>query len=218
VILAALFALSAGLRAQDKPPAPAPTQEAARPPAGDWQPLFDGKTLKGWKETPFAGRGKVTVQDGVILLGTGAMTGITRTDAFPKSNYEVRLEAQRVSGSDFFAGITFPVGESFLTWINGGWGGRVVGISSLDDEDAAENETSRVVEFENGRWYRLLLRVTDETVEAWIDGEQVVGVELAGRKLGLRFGEIELSAPFGIATYSTTGALRKLEYRLLPTP
>jgi len=24
--------------------------------------------------------------------------------------------------------------------------------------------------------------------------------------------------PFGIATYSTTGALRKLEYRLLPPP
>jgi hypothetical protein len=185
---------------------------------GEWQPLFDGKTLNGWKETPFTGRGKVTIQDGTIILGTGAMTGITRTAWFPKSNYEVRMEAERVSGSDFFAGITFPVGEAFLTWINGGWGGSLVGISSLDDEDASENETSCIVDFENRHWYSLLLRVTDAAVEAWIDGDEYIDVGLAGRALSLRFGEIELSAPFGIATYETTGAIRKLEYRLIPPP
>ncbi len=207
--------LAAVAHAQDKapelPPAPNPL-----PKAGEWQSLFDGKTLAGWKETPFSGRGKVTVQDGTIVLWDGAMTGITRTTWFPRINYEVRMDAMRVSGYDFFAGITFPVGDSYLTWINGGWGGRLVGISSIDDADASENETARVVEFENKRWYSLLLRVTDDSVEAWIDGEQVIGVATPGRKLSLRFGEIDLSIPFGIATYSTTGALRKIEYRLLP--
>src|ERR1039458_6583443 len=28
---------------------------------------------------------------------------------------------------------------SFLTWINGGWGGSIVGLSSLDGNDASEN-------------------------------------------------------------------------------
>ncbi len=191
---------------------------AQPPPAGQWQSLFDGKTLAGWKETNFAAHGQVRIQDGAIVLGTGAMTGINWTKWFPKSNYELRLEAARLAGSDFFAGITFPVGDFFLTWINGGWGGRLVGLSSLDGNDASENETATVVQFENNRWYALRLRVTGDAIEAWIDDEQVIGVEYAGRQLSLRPGEIELSAPFGIATYSTTGALRKLEYRLLAPP
>jgi hypothetical protein len=213
----AMLLLGGGLAAQQNAPnPPLPPPPNPLPPAGEWQSLFDGKTLKGWKETPFSARGKVTIQDGTLVLGTGAMTGVTWTDWFPRGNYEVRMEAMRVSGYDFFAGITFPVGDSYLTWINGGWGGRLVGISSLDGEDASENETGQVVAFENGRWYRLLLRVAENAVQAWIDGEKIIGVDLTGRELSLRPGEIELSVPFGIATYSTAGALRNIEYRLLP--
>ena len=216
---AVLCGSTVGAAGQDAGAAPAkPPQAAVRPPVGEWQSLFDGKTLAGWKETPFAARGKVSIQDGTILLGTGAMTGINWTNWFPKCNYEVRFEAARLSGSDFFAGLTFPVQDSFLTWINGGWGGSIVGLSSLDDNDASENETATVAQFQNNQWYSLRLRVTDQMVEAWIDDEQVIGVEYAGRKLSLRPGDIELSVPFGFATYSTTGGLRKLEYRLLAPP
>ncbi len=104
----------------------------------------------------------------------------------------------------------------YLTWINGGWGGWVVGLSSLDTEDASENETGRSYQFKNGQWYTLLLRVANARVDAWIDGEQVIGVDLPGRELSLRPGEIELSVPFGIASYDTAAAIRKIEYRLLP--
>ena len=41
-----------------------------------------------------------------------------------------------------------------------------------------------------------------------------VGIE--GRTVGLRYGEIKLSAPLGFASYATTGGLRKIEYRVLP--
>jgi hypothetical protein len=34
---------------------------------------------------------------------------------------------------------------------------------------------------------------------------------------GLRHGKTKLSAPFGFASYATEGALRKIEYRLLPS-
>jgi len=201
---------------------PQPPQEMAPPPdpppVGEWRRLFDGQSLKGWKETPFTARGKVRVENGTLILGAGYMTGVTWTEWFPKSNYEVRLEAARLEGSDFFAGITFPVKDSYCTWINGGWGGGVVGLSSIDGQDASENETSSFRQFERGRWYALRLRVTDDEIQAWIDGEEVIYVALEGRTIGLRFGEIELSVPFGIATYSTTGAIRNLEYRLLPPP
>ncbi len=191
---------------------------AAQSKAEEWRPLFDGKSLDGWKETAFTARGKVTIEKGAIILGTGYMTGITYTKEFPLSNYEIRYEAARLDGSDFFASITFPVKDSHLTWVLGGWGGTLVGLSSLDGMDASENETSTDWTFQRGRFYRFRLRVTDDRVTGWIDDQWAVDVLVTSRTIGLRYGEIELSRPLGIASWSTTGAVRKIEYRTLPPP
>jgi hypothetical protein len=191
--------------------------QASKDSPARWKPLFDGSSLQGWRETPFSGRGKVRVENGAIVLGKGLLTGITWTEVFPRFNYEVRLQAMRVDGYDFFAGITFPVHDSFCSWINGGWGGMVVGLSSLDDMDAAENDTSIRRNFESGHWYAFRLRVTEDRIQAWIDDEAVIDAYIGSRMVGLRPGEIELSKPLGIASYSTTAKLRKLEYRLLET-
>jgi hypothetical protein len=187
------------------------------PPAGQWRSMFDGKTLKGWKETPFPGHGTVKIENGEIILtpGSGAMTGINWTDAFPKQNYELRLEAARLQGGDFFAGITFPLFNSFCSWINGGWNGEVVGLSSLDGYDASENETSQRVQFQKGRWYKLRLQVTAQRIAAWIDDEPIFEFAVGSREVGLRYGDIELSKPFGIAAFRTVAGLRKIEYRVL---
>ena len=140
--------------------------------------MFDGETLAGWRETPFAGHGEVHCQDGVIVLGMGdPFTGINWTNDFPKMNYEVALDAMRVMGSDFFCGLTVPVGTNFCSLIVGGWGGSLVGISSLDGMDASENETTKFINFETGRWYRIRLRVTEKKIQAWIDKEKLVDVD-----------------------------------------
>ena len=143
------------------------------------------------------------------------MTGVTRLDPFPQSGYEVRFEASRSGGSDFFAALTFPVEDSYCTWVAGGWGGDIVGLSNLDGWDASENETRTYFNFENGRWYSLRLRVTSDRIRAWIDDEQIIDVNIAGRTVSLYYGETKLSAPFGFASYRTTGGVRKIEYRLL---
>ena len=185
-------------------------------PAG-WTPLFDGKSLEGWKEAEFSGRGTVRVENGIIRLGAGeAMTGITLTRPFPKSNFEVRLEGARLEGGDFFASMTFPVGESYCTWVTGGWGGDIVGLSSIDGWDASDNETRTYFTFETGRWYKLRLRVTDGRIQAWIDEKPVINISVAGRKVGLRFEDMKRNAPLGFASYQTTGGLRRIEYRTLP--
>jgi hypothetical protein len=186
---------------------------------GEWQPMFNGKTLDGWKETLFTGHGEVRIDKGEIVLGPGRpMTGVTWSREFPRTNYEVRFEATRLRGNDFFASLTFPVGDSFGTWVTGGWGGDIVGLSSIDEWDASENETRTYFNFENGRWYAFRLLVTPERIQAWINQEPVINVSIAGRRVSLRHGEINLSAPFGFAAYATEGALRKIEYRLLRSP
>lgn len=178
-----------------------------------WISLFDGKTLSGWKITRFGTEGPVQVSGGNIILGMGdGCTGITWQNNFPKINYEVQLEAKKVSGNDFFCGMTFPVGESFCSLIVGGWGGPVVGLSSIDGLDASENETRTLKKFEHNTWYKIRMKVSEEKIEAWIDEEQIVDFHYTGKKLSTR-PEVNLSKPFGICSWVTTAALRNIQLK-----
>lgn len=176
--------------------------------------LFNGATLDGWEITNFGTQGPVYVSDDEIILGMGdGCTGITWKGDFPVADYEVTLEAKKVDGNDFFCGMTFPAGKYPCTFITGGWGGTVVGLSSINGLDASENETSINRSFEKDRWYKIRLRVTDSKIEAWIDDEIVIDFTIDGNMLSIR-PEVDLSKPFGIASWRTTAALRNI--RLLP--
>lgn len=182
----------------------------------EWKPIFDGKTLAGWKATEFSGGGEVAVKDGLLTIGAGNdLAGVNFTGAMPKMNYELVLEAQRVDGGDFFCGLTFPYGDTHCTFIVGGWGGALVGLSSIDGNDASENETSKSKKFEKGHWYKIRVRVTEAKIEAWIDEEQLLNVETKDKKITMRPGEIEMSKPCGIATFRTQAAFREIKLRVL---
>ncbi len=197
-------------------PAPAPTNAAAAaPPKEEWHSLFDGKSLGKWTPTEFGTQGKIEVKDGQIIIGEGdGCSGITWTGAPPKGEYEIRLQAMRVEGSDFFCGITFPVNDTFCSFICGGWGGGVVGISSIDGEDASENDTTKYKKFDEKRWYTIRVQVHKDRISAWIDDEQMVDEPIGDRKLTTR-SEVDLSKPLGIATWRTTGAIRDIKWRAL---
>lgn len=188
-----------------------------------WEELFDGKTLSGWAPSGFESEGPVRVQRAfkggpAILIEKGTtLSGITRLNGatLPRTNYELTLEAMRIEGGDFFCGLTFPVGDSACTFVVGGWGGMVVGISSINNDDAAENETTTGMEFADNRWYRIHVRVTDQKIEAWINDEQRVDVAWKEKKISLRPGDIQKSLPLGIATYMTTAAVRNIRLRRL---
>ena len=180
----------------------------------EFVPLFDGKTLGGWKVSNFGGNGKVTVVGGHVLLGSSSnsSTGITLDGSFPTSDYEVIVEAKRVTGNDFFCGITFPVGDSSCSLIVGGWGGGVVGLSSIDGKDASQNQTTSKMTFVNDRWYAVRLLVTPVAIKGWIDEAPVIDQPIKGRTFSIRK-EIEPSRPFGIACWKTTAALRSIKWR-----
>ena len=190
--------------------------ETAKADDGVWQHYFNGKNLKNWEVTDFGGQGKVYVKDGQIILeeGKGAMTGINWKGAVLRNNFEAEVEAMRVDGGDFFCGFTFPYQKSYCSLICGGWGGTLVGISSLGGMDASENETTKMMDFKNGQWYRMRVRVTDGRIRAWIDDKDMVDVRPGAREVGVRM-EVESSQPFGIAAWHTKSALRDIRVRAL---
>lgn len=186
-------------------------------PVGKTQTLFDGETLAGWAVADFAGGGEVSVESNALILSMGAtLTGVAYTNPVPASHYEISLQASRLEGNDFFCGLTFPVKESHATLILGGWGGAVVGLSSLDGEDASMNETTQYRRFEKNRWYQVRVRVTEPAIEVWLDNERIINLPLAGRTIALRPGEIEKCRPLGLATWQTSGAVRDLRLELWP--
>jgi hypothetical protein len=184
--------------------------------------LFDGKSLEGWEACNYAGIGEVTVdgQTGVLRIGRGEiLSGVKRPgydkEKLPKLNYEVEMEARRVEGDDFFCCLTFPYRETHATFVLGGWGGSVCGISSIDFMDAMDNSTMTAREFVEGQWYKIRLIVSDHRFQGFVDGERIVNIGVKGRKIGMRFGEVEESIPFAISTFRTTGEYRNIRIRNL---
>ena len=180
-----------------------------------WTSLFDGKSLGDWKPSEFGTNGKIEVKDGQLVIGSGeGCSGVTWKGEFPKTDYEISLEAKRVDGSDFFCGLTFPVGKDPCSFIVGGWGGGVVGLSSINGDDAANNSTSQNKKFDDNRWYTIRVRVNKVRIACWIDKEQMVNEPLEGQRISIRL-EVEASKPLGIATWDTTGAIRNIRWRPL---
>ena len=175
--------------------------------------LFNGTTLDGWEITNFGPQGPVYVSGDEIILGMGdGCTGITWEKDFPTVNYKLTLDAMRVEGNDFFCGITFPVGKDPCSLIIGGWGGATVGLSTVNGMDASENETTRLMNFEKNRWYNICLVVKEDQIKAWIDSVLVVDFRKGSKRLSIR-PEVELSKPFGIASWNTRAALKNIRVR-----
>jgi len=226
LLVMALFALNAEAVSADQKQGKQPkknakqikkAKDAQKKNAPHWVSLFNGKNLDGWKTPEFGGEGEVHVADGNLILEMGVdLTGVTLTNAkkMPLTNYEVELEAMRVDGTDFFCGLTFPVKKDPCSFILGGWGGSLCGISSIDGDDASQNSTTTFQTFKKKQWYKIRLQVTDHKIQAWLDGKQIVDQNLKDRKISIRH-EVELSRPFGITSFATTSALKNIKVRKL---
>lgn len=186
---------------------PAPSKTNA--PAG--MDLFNGKDLAGWKITDFGGQGETEIKDGQIIAHEGAiLTGVQYTNSVPTNNYVLTLEAMKIEGDDFFCALTFPVNKTHCSLILGGWGGGVVGLSSLDGMDASENDTTKYLKFDRKKWYKIRLEVRPDSIKAWLDEDDIINTPLEDKKVGLRAGPIELQTPLGLSAYQTTAAWRKI--------
>jgi hypothetical protein len=175
--------------------------------------LLAQDSLAGWQIADkhyFDQHGAVAVRDGVLSLAAGGPgTGVRYTGPIPRVDYELAFEARRIEGHDFFCGLTFPVGESQCSLILGGWGGGSTGLSNVNGVHADENETNGFLDVQDGRWYRIRLRVTKERIAVWIDDKQTIDLATAGKQLTIWW-EQEPMASLGIASWQTSAEFRKI--------
>jgi hypothetical protein len=177
--------------------------------------LFNGKDLSGWKPADIWGNGKVeALSNGVVSCGIGKpLTGLAYTNTFPTMSYEIKMEALRKEGSDFFVAMTIPVESNACTVVIGGWGGNLCGISSINFMDASENQYSEGVVLKNDVWYTLRVRVTPGLLEVFLnDTLYTAKVPFeSSSAFTLRAGsDIDKTKPFGLATYETKALWRNL--------
>lgn len=188
-------------------------------PRSVWRLLSD-EFASSWKAAGIPDEGGTTIKEGEITLQagqpmTGARFAAWETAKLPRSRYAIEFEAMRVDGNDFFGTVTFPVNDSHVSLIIGGWGGTLVGISSIDDMDASENNTRGNAHFKNNAWHKVRIEVREDDLRAWINDKLFVNVSTKGHKLGLRPGDIEKCIPFGFASHATQARVRGVIVRRL---
>ena len=185
--------------------------------------LFNGKDLSGLKvleKSYFDGHGKILVKEGALVIDKGMPGSGIAIDPkvfknLPKMNYEIRFDAKRIEGDDFFCGLTFPVNDSYCTMILGGWGGGAIGLSNIDTMSAIENETSTHEDFKNNVWYHIRLKVTNEKISATLQEEkgkeqkELFSVVTNDHKFDIWW-EQEPARPLGFTTWSTKAAFRNI--------
>ena len=217
-VIAILFLVSCGgNRSQGHQAIAEETSFVQEVPEG-WESLMDGKTLAGWEVVRYGGEGEPYVKNGVLTLpmaSSGMSTGVCWAGVdLPDINYEIYYEARRVEGNDMFASLSFPYGDSFATLIIGGWAGIVNGLSCIDGHDASQNETTKHHYFRDKQWYPVHLRVTADSIRAFVDTVKVVDIATAGKKIHLRSGTIASS--LSVNSYSTTGEIKNMRIKRLP--
>jgi len=218
-VIALLFLDSCGSRSHGQPgKVVAEESSVVQVVPEGWEPLMDGKTLAGWEVIRYGGEGEPYVKNGVLTLPmatSGMSTGICWVgDSLPVNNYEIYYEARRVEGNDIFGGLSFPYGDTFATLIFGGWAGIVSGLSCIDGKDASQNETTQHVYFKDKQWYPVQLRVTADSIRAFVDTVKVVDIATAGKRIHLRSGTVASSLTLN--SYLTTGEIRNMRIKRLP--
>lgn len=183
-----------------------------------WRPLLPQEGMEGWEITDFGTQSEVRRDGEQLIMEKGdPLNGITyQKKDFPKDNFEISLQAQRMEGNDFLCGLTFPVGDEFCSFIAGGWGGSLVGLSSVDGFDASENATSTYFEFENGKWYEFRVSVDPEYIRAFIDGKEFFRQERELHEFSTRI-EVFSSQPLGLCAFESKVAVRDFKWRPLTT-
>lgn len=201
--------LTVGCNRQPQPNHPEPTPAVTHP--------FTSENRQHWQDPANTQTATWYPNDTLEINYGESVVGLRWMGPLPTPPYELSLQARRTDGVDFFCGLTFPVRapDENVTLILGGWGGAQVGISSVDDLDATENQTAQIIAFKQGQWQDIHLTVSTTHIKVRLNNQQIINLPLEGKTLSLRPGPIESYIPLSLTTFQTTAEFKNLTWRQL---
>ncbi|MEU2824599.1 ThuA domain-containing protein [Streptomyces bacillaris] len=144
-------------------------------PGKDYRPLFNGKTLEGWKQ---AGPGKFTVSDGA-LHSEGGM-GLLYYQAKELKAYSLKLDWKMVGDDNSGVFVGFPESDDPWSAVHNGY------EIQIDATDAADRTTGAVYGFKSadikardrvlrppGQWNSYEIKVQGERLQIFLNGMKI---------------------------------------------
>jgi len=144
-------------------------------PDKDYRPLFNGKTLEGWKQ---AGPGKFSVSDGA-LHSEGGM-GLLTYQAKELKAYSLKLDWKMAGDDNSGVFVGFPESDDPWSAVNNGY------EIQIDATDAADRTTGAVYGFKSadikardrvlrppGQWNSYEIKVQGERLQLFLNGAKI---------------------------------------------
>ncbi|MDX3484252.1 MULTISPECIES: ThuA domain-containing protein [Streptomyces] len=144
-------------------------------PDKDYRPIFNGKTLEGWKQ---AGPGKFSVSDGA-LHSEGGM-GLLTYQAKELKSYSLKLDWKMTGDDNSGVFVGFPESDDPWSAVNNGY------EIQIDATDAADRTTGAVYTFKSanikardrvlrppGQWNSYEIKVQGERLQIFLNGSKI---------------------------------------------
>jgi hypothetical protein len=210
-LLATCLLASAGATAAEKKKAPAPGAPSA------WKPLFDGKSLAGWKANEATE--SFTVMDGAIVANGKPRSHLFYVgDDQPFVDFE--LEADVMTRPNSNGGIYFHTAWQEAGWPRQGFEVQVNNTYKDKNKTASLYEVVNVTEppAADDKWFKLGIKVQGKRVVTSVDGKVLVDyTEPAGKQPGKDFTRVLDRGTFALQAHDagSTVLFKNLRVRRL---
>ena len=132
---------------------------------------FDG-TVSGWDQLS----GRWRASGGVYTQRSNETPALSKF-AFNdnKSGYTITLKAMKTGGTEGFLIGFGALDEENYYWLNlGGWGNTRNGIEKTVNGSRSSVGTSVSGKIETDRWYTIKIKVADELIQCYLDGQLII--------------------------------------------
>ena len=209
LLIACLLPLASGMGAH-----------AAQPARHGWQPLFDGKTLAGWRasEAP----GSFDVRDGAIVV-RGPRSHLYYLGAVQRHdfrNFELQLEVMTKPGAN--SGVYFHT-----AWQDEGWPAKGYEVQVNNSQSDPKRTGGLYAVEDNYRapakdevWFTLRIRVEGRRIRTFVDDKPVIDYtqpERPERPADMK-GRVLSSGTFALQAHDPESEVRyrNIKVRVLP--
>ena len=166
--------------------------------AGETLPLFDGKSLAGWKPSKNSPEGAFKVVDGVLQVrgGQGHLFFVGADGQASFKDFDFKAKVKTYPGAN--SGLYFHTAYQDKGWPSQGYECQVNATHADKKKTGglyAVQDVMDVAPAPDGEWFDYRIRVQGKRVQVWINGKQTVDFtepadwtppkNMPGRRLGV---------------------------------